>query len=149
MDNDEVTSLLAREFTKRIEQLGISRRELTRRVNISRQTIHHIENDNRTEMRPSTYAAIDKGLHWRPGTALALSQGNADVLAESDTMTLEDRTDATRWRIVARVYSMTLDELDRLVGMIDGNMQTNGHSEDDELAMLRGRLEALETRLSS
>ena len=145
----EPRTLLAREFAKRIATLGISRRELTRRVDISRQTIHHIENEGRTDLRPSTFAAIDKGLHWRPGTALALANGDGSALEHSDRLTIEDREDATRWRLVARIYSMELEDLDRLVAHIDGTRPTNGDVKDDELQTMRERMAALEDRIAN
>lgn len=113
-------SVLAREFTKRITQLGMSRRELVKRSGLSRQTLHNVEREGRTELKPATLRALDQALYWAPGTALALSKGDASVLVDADAMGHAEREAAFRWRIVEKVQRMTLEDLERMVSLMDG-----------------------------
>lgn len=115
----ESLSLLASEFTNRINQLGMSRRQLTLRTGLSRQTLHNIEHGARTDLKPSTLKALDDGLFWRAGTALALSHGDASVLEDSDALTLVEKESAYRWRVVERIQRMSLEDLERLVSMME------------------------------
>ena len=112
-------SLLAREFTRRITQLGISRRELVKRTGLSRQTLHNIEHGGRIELRPATLAALDAGLMWHPGTSFALSNGDVSVLETADASMHADREHAYRWRIVERISKMNLGDLERLVSIME------------------------------
>src|SRR5436190_18403776 len=95
-------SVLGTEFTKRIRQLGISRRELCKRTGLSRQTLHNIEHGGRIELRPATWQALDAGLMWTPGTAHALSMGDVSVVETADAILHADKEHAYRWRIVER-----------------------------------------------
>lgn len=113
-------SVLAREFTRRISQLGMSRRELTKRTGLSRQTLHNIEREGRTDLKPATLQALDRGLYWRPGTCLALLAGDVSVLDSADAMLHADKESAYRWRIVERIQRMSLVELERMVSMMEG-----------------------------
>lgn len=119
--DDVPSSLLAKEFTRRIEQLGMSRRQLTQRSGLSRQTLHNIEREGRTDLKPGTYQALDTALHWRPGTCLALAKGDASVLDTADAMMHRDKESAYRWRIVERIQRMSLVELERMVSMMEGD----------------------------
>lgn len=106
--------MLSTAFKKRIEQLGISRREFTRRSGLSRQTIHNIEVGGRVELAPSTFHALDEHLRWTPGTAWALAH-NDDSLISNDPAIMEQRAQALRWIIVERIKSMPLEDLETLV----------------------------------
>lgn len=112
-------TVLAREFTKRITRLGISRRELTKRTGLSRQTLHNIEYGGKIDLRPATLQALDAGLMWQPGTAYALSQGDMSVLDTADAMMHADKESAFRWRIVEKIGRMSLDDLERLVSVLE------------------------------
>lgn len=139
---------LSRAFTERITTLGISRREFTKRSGLSRQTIHNIEKGGRTVLNAGTYAALDRGLYWRPGTALALSQDDESVLEYADQLTVVDRESATRWRIVERISSMSLAELDRLAAQMESGTSIEGESPNPSTRELAERLERLERSLN-
>lgn len=119
-ETQESSSLLATAFTKRITELSLSRREVVRRTGLSRQTLHNIEHESRVDLKPATLRALDEGLYWKPGTALALSQGDASVLQEADNLAIADKESAFRWRIVERIQQMSMTELERLVSMMEG-----------------------------
>lgn len=112
-------TLLASAFTERIRQIGLSRRELTKRTGLSRQTLHNIEHEGNTHLKPATLEALDKALHWSPGTAYALANGDASVLEARNGMTAEDMEAVYRWRIVARIQRMPMAELERLIANIE------------------------------
>lgn len=153
MNNHEAggTSLLAEAFTRRMTQLGMTRRQLTRLTGLSRQTLHNIEREGRTDLKPATYAAIDKGLRWRAGTALALANGDASVLEAPDEQAIIERESAYRWQIVERIQTMSLVDLERMVALLEG--QTLGDdslSTDDVIARVEERvMRRLEERLRS
>ena len=145
------TSLLAREFVKRITQLGMSRRQLTQRTGLSRQTLHNIEHEGRTDLKPATLQALDQGLYWRPGTCLALSQGDASVLDDADSIGQADKESAYRWRIVERIQRMSLGELERMVSMMEGEALGNDvpMSTDDVIATVEANImQRIERRLA-
>lgn len=142
-------SLLAIEFTKRITQLSLSRRELVKRTGLSRQTLHNIERESRVDLKPATLRALDQGLHWRPGTALALSQGDLSGLDQADGLANAERESAYRWRIVERIGKMSLGELERLVATMESEAFgiTRELSTDEVIARVeRNVLERLEQR---
>lgn len=147
----ESDGLLARAFTHRLEQLGLSRREIVRRSGLSRQTLHNIEHGEHGELKPSTLAAIDRVLRWMPGTALALSRGDASALESGDALNESDRASAYRWGIVERIQSMSLAELERMIANMD-TAASNGddaatESHDDFMARADERIRALEQAL--
>lgn len=113
-------SILAEAFTRRITQLGMSRRQLTARTGLSRQTLHNIEREGRTDLKPATLQALDKGLYWRPGTCLALINGDESVLDDADATLHRDKESAYRWRIVEKIQRMSLTELERMVSIMEG-----------------------------
>ena len=113
------SSILAEAFTRRITQLGISRRELTKRTGLSRQTLHNVEHGGSTELKPATLQALDRGLYWRPGTSHALSQGDESALDTADATMHADKESAYRWRIVERIQRMSLAELERIVAYME------------------------------
>lgn len=117
--------VLAEAMRERMANLGISKRELATRTGLSRQTINNIENGREAIGR--TLAALDNGLYWKPGTALALSQGKASSLADFDLLIKEDDGSVTRWRLVMKVASMDIKELDQLTVYLD-RIHSNGHS---------------------
>jgi transcriptional regulator with XRE-family HTH domain len=111
------TVTLAEAMSRRMAQLGISKRELASRTGLSRQTINNVENGRESIGR--TLAALDNGLYWKPGTALALSEGNDSMLEEADLLIKEDDGSITRWRLVMRVASLSLNDLDKLTIYLD------------------------------
>ena len=146
-------SVLADAFKRRITQLGISRRELTRRTGLSRQTLHNIEHEDKTELKPSTYQALDRALYWYPGTTYALSQGDESVLDHADTMLHADKESAYRWRIVERIQRMPLEELEKMVSMMEREaLGDNGSEPMDTETVIdrveRAVLERIESRMN-
>lgn len=114
---------LSEAMAERMANLGISRRELSLRTGLSRQTINNIENGKMAIGR--TLAALDQGLYWRAGTALALSQGNDAMLKEADLLIREDDGSVTRWTIVLRVSKMSIKELEQMTVYLD-NLKQHG-----------------------
>ena len=106
--------MLSQAFTKRIGQLGISRREFVRRSGLSRQTLHNIEVDCRVDLLPATLQKLDEHLQWKPGTAYALSQGDSAWLSE-DELTREERANGLRWVAFERIRYLSLEDLETLV----------------------------------
>lgn len=108
----------------RMLKLGMSKRELATRTGLSRQTINNVENGKILIGR--TLAALDNGLYWKAGTALALSEGNDSLLKDADLLIKEDDGSVTRWSLVMRVASMSLNELDQLTVYLDKHPSSNG-----------------------
>ena len=119
-DSESAGTALGRELAKRLRQLGISRREFVNRSGVSRQTLLKIELEGHTVLRDQTYAALDEHLYWVPGTAVALASGDISAVEQADALTTVDRESAYRWRIVERLQTMSLDELERMVAMMEG-----------------------------
>jgi transcriptional regulator with XRE-family HTH domain len=139
----DTLSLLSVELTKRLKQLGYSRREFERRSGLSRQTLFKIEHEGHTDLRDDTYRTLDEHLKWVPGTALALSQGEVKAVEQADALTLADRESAYRWRIVEKIQSMSLGELETMVAIMEE--RTLG-----EVAMSTARhIELMEQRISA
>lgn len=109
--NGQTNTALAEAFTRRLGQLGLSRREFARRSGLSRQTIHHIENDNRTDLAPATFAALDETLRWPTGMAYALAKGEPLQQTESDV----DRATKLRWAIIERIATLSIEDLEAMV----------------------------------
>lgn len=119
-DTETEALTLGGEFAKRLAILGYSRREFVRRSGISRQTLHKIEHEGHTDLWDQTYAQLDEHLMWAPGTARGLAHGTITQMASSDALSLVERESAYRWQIVERIQSMSLDQLERLVAVIEG-----------------------------
>ena len=112
MNNQPQTNTaLAEAFTKRLAQLGLSRRQFAIRSGLSRQTLHNIEIEHRTDLAPSTYAALDAGLRWPQGKAHALATGEPFTEESEST---EERADKLRWVIVRRLTTLSLEELETM-----------------------------------
>ena len=154
MDNhtDSGGSVLADAFSRRLTQLGLSRRELVKRTGLSRQTLHNIEHGGKTDLRPATWQALDSGLYWRPGTAMALAHGDASVLDQPDLMMHQDKESAYRWRIVEKIQRMSLTELERMVSMMEGEALGEDAPLDTESVIARVEetvLRRIEQRLAN
>lgn len=129
MSNRQPPTTLAMAFTKRLAQLGISRREFTRLTGVSRQTLHNIEVEGRTVLAPATLAALDRGCRWQPGTALALAHGDDSVLADADVWSREAKANELRWLLVERITRMSLEDLETMAYQWNAG-SSNGHTED-------------------
>lgn len=141
----ETLSVLSVEMTKRLKQLGLSRREFERRSGLSRQTLFKIEVEGHTDLRDHTYQVLDEHLKWVPGTALALSQGDARAVESADALTLADRESAYRWRIVEKIQNMSLRDLETMVALMEA--RTLGEvtaSTAEHLGMMEERIKAVE-----
>lgn len=97
----------------RLDQLGMSRRELSRRANLSRQTIHNIEHEGATNLKPNTFKALDAALKWPPGTALSLSLG------VGDPRPTEERVNEYVARITVHLSQMSTEELELTLVMLE------------------------------
>lgn len=107
-------SRLGEQITKRLGQLGMSRRELSRRVNISRQTLHFLEHEPERNFAPSTFEELDRGLKWSPGTARAFHDG---ILLGGNDMNVK----VVKYikSILAHLESMDIEQLEREVLMLE------------------------------
>ena len=136
-------SVLSVEVTKRLRQLGLSRREFERRSGLSRQTLYKIENEGVTVLRDQTYRLLDEHLKWTPGTALGLAQG--ENTTPEDALTLADRESAYRWRIVEKIQSMSLADLETMVAIMEQRtLGEPAESTEHHLEMMENKLAALE-----
>ena len=119
MTDKPTKSALAVEFTKRIEQMGISRSEFARASRISRQTLYNIEVLGWVSLRDTTYCLLDKHLHWPIGTARALATNEIESAPVSDGLTAQQRDNALRWEIAQHLNDCATDTLLRLLTMAE------------------------------
>ena len=125
---------LAGQLAGRLEQLGMSRRELSRRANLSRQTIHNIEHEGNTNLKPSTLNALDAALKWEPGTALALALGQGDPGA------IEARVNDYLCRIALHLSHMTSAQLELTLIMMEENELGKANHTTEQFAAAVGEL---------
>jgi len=120
-------SLLGQKVQFRLEQLGMSRRELSRRTGLSRQTIHNIEHEGSTHLKPSTFNALDAALKWKPGTALAFAMGEGTA-QDIGTRLIKEYV----CQIALHLAQMTTEELElTLIMMEENQLGTHGHSTEE------------------
>lgn len=120
---DRQPQTLAERITERLDQLGMSRRELSRRTGLSRQTIHNIEREGFTNLKPTTFTALDSALKWEPGTAFATAMGRGD------SRSIEERLTEYLQRIAIHLSHMNAVELELTCIMLEENqLGTSGHS---------------------
>ena len=142
--SEEVPTLLAKEIGLRLEQLGMSRRELCRRVKLSRQTLHHLEHDSDRGFAMSTFKAIDEGLRWPPGTAEAYFRGVENAKDEKGGWSTETRVENYLTTILTHLASMNVDELEREVLMLEEESYGRAFtSDDDALAAIKETVQRL------
>lgn len=103
-------SLLAEMVRNRLTQLGVSRRQFCMNNNISRQTLYEIEHQGKTNLMPTTLAAIDSGCHWPPGTAARYAVGDQSAGNSREDW---ERIHEYMHRIIHNISLMTVDELER------------------------------------
>lgn len=145
---DRKRSLLGEAIAKRLDQLGMSRREFCRRFNISRPTLHDLEFNRDKEFASATFEAIDTGLKWQAGTARAFHMGKED--AQFGNMSIEDRIHAYLEQILARLITMNIDELEREVLMLEEELYGRPLSTDEaSLAVVRETVSKLLTLLQT
>lgn len=107
-------------LTERLEQLGMSRRELARRTGLSRQTIHNIERGISVP-KPETMAALDRALKWTRGTAEALVAGKPIPRGRA-------KTDEQLARIRFRLAHMSPAEIELTLIMLEEHHLGNNSS---------------------
>ena len=140
---DRQPQTLAASITERLTQLGMSRRELSRRTKLSRQTIHNIEREGNTNLKPSTLKALDEALHWEPGTALALALGKGDG-RPTEAKVLEYVS-----RIAIRMSHMTTQELELCLIMMEENeLGKTNHSSEEFRQAVQGLVDSWSQQLN-
>ena len=112
------TSLLGEQIIKRLRQLGMSQRELGRRTGVSRQTVQNVIHRPHWGFSEETFAALDAGLKWEPGTARAFHEGIRDA-RERGIPSIEERINAYLTTILRRLGEMDIDQLEREVHMLE------------------------------
>lgn len=140
-------SLLASEITKRLAGLRISRREFVRRTGLSRQTLHNVEREGLTDLWPTTFKALDRGLEWPEGTAKQLAAGDVTVIDE--VLSLDQRLTMLRNQLMHGILQMDLPELSHLIDVMEKhvfNRSTGGAAE--HVQMVEARLDRMEQFLS-
>ena len=111
------TTNLGREIRNRLAQLAMSQRELARRINISRQTVQNVLHGTYDQFTEQTFAALDEGLRWTPGTARAFHEGTE--LPKGEHLTIEQQINAYLVSILERLGEMDLDQLEREVLILE------------------------------
>ena len=127
-------SLLAGGLKERLEQLGMSRRELARRTGLSRQTIHNIEHEGATNLKPSTFIALDGALKWEPGTALSLALGKGNA------RTIEEKLMEYLGRIAIHLSHMSSEELELTAIMLEEHQLGTANHSTAEFSRKVGKL---------
>lgn len=125
-------SLLGEQLSKRLDQLGMSRREFSRRFNVSRQTLHELEHNPDKQFAPSTFQAIDEGLKWQAGTALLFHEGDPTARETVAHMTKRERMETYLTAIMNHLVVMDIDALEREVLMLEEEAYGNQHPEMPE-----------------
>lgn len=127
-------SSLAAGITERLDDLGMSRRELSRRAGLSRQTIHNIEKEGNTNLKPSTFQALDEALRWQPGTAMALALGRGDAVD------IEARLMDYVCRIAVHLSHMSTAQLELTLIMMEENQLGTSRESTPEFSRKVGEL---------
>lgn len=110
----------------------MSQRELARRIDISRQTVHNVIYESDWGFSETTFDALDRGLKWHAGTARAFHQGNP---SSGEDRSIEERINEYLYTILQRLRQMDIDQLEREVLMLEE--ESNGrHANDDEVSRL-------------
>lgn len=130
----EQVHTLAAGLAQRLDQLGMSRRELARRTGLSRQTIHNIEHEGAINLKPSTLDALDDALRWTPGTALALTLGR------NKTEQIERLLMQYLANIAIHLSSMTTEELELTLVMMEENQLGSRIEHTEEFTSKVGKL---------
>lgn len=112
------TTNLGKEIAKRLQQLGLSRRELSKRVRISRQTLHLLEHEPGRNFANTTFEQLDIGLRWEPGTAAAFHKGNIHARVKGGK-SMDAQVNAYLNAILERLAEMDIDALEREVLMLE------------------------------
>lgn len=121
------SSQLAERITERLDQLGMSRRELSRRTGLSRQTIHNIEKEGSTNLKPATFRALDAALHWDSGTALAFALGK-----KGDPGATKERVLHYLSQIAVHTSRMDVTQLELCLIMMEENQLGVGNNTTEE-----------------
>lgn len=131
---DRQASSLAAGITERLDDLGMSRRELSRRAGLSRQTIHNIEKEGNTNLKPSTFQALDAALRWQPGTSLSLALGQAGPSK------VEERVNEYLCRIALHLSHMSTAQLELTLIMLEENQLGKANQTTEQFTQAVGEL---------
>jgi DNA-binding XRE family transcriptional regulator len=131
---DRQASSLAAGITERLDDLGMSRRELSRRAGLSRQTIHNIEKEGNTNLKPSTFQALDAALRWQPGTSLSLALG------QGGPSRVEERVNEYLCRIALHLSHMTTAQLELTLIMLEENELGKANHTTEQFTQAVGEL---------
>lgn len=143
---NEPTTVLGEAIRKRIQQLGLSRRELAKRSGISKQTIHELEHSDKG-FSGQTLELLDAALKWEPGTSLEFWMGNPN--ARDGGEAIETRVTEYLTKIIRHLATMGVDELEREVIMLEE--ETFGRSFpniEEAIPEYEARLQSLASRLT-
>jgi hypothetical protein len=121
-------SILGIEIQKRLGQLGISRRELSRRIPVSRQTLQELIHNPDKGFADSTFEALDIGLKWEAGTARAFHRGIINARQKVGAMSVEERINEYLLQILERLSQMDIEQLEREVILLE---EESGVSDQD------------------
>lgn len=143
---NQTESLLRDEIRKRLATLGMSQRELSRRISISRQTLQNVINHPEWSYSDATFAAIDAGLKWQMGTTRALHSGNRPD--RFDGSTIEERINEYLRTILQRLREMDIDELEREVLMLEEESNETIRSNDPSRKLIDAQIARLVAALS-
>jgi transcriptional regulator with XRE-family HTH domain len=149
MDNHgETRTLLGVEIRKRLKQMGISGRELCKAINLSRQTLHSLEHESGRGFAPTTFEAIDRGLFWPMGTAEAYFRGVVNAKDQIGGWSVEERVSNYLQSILKHLATMTVDELEREVLILETESYGRPLRTDSEaLAVIRETVRRLENEI--
>jgi hypothetical protein len=151
-----IQSLLAKAFKERIDALGLSRRDVSIRSGLSRQTLHKLEHEGQTKFIPQTLRALEQALMWEPGTCAQLLKGipvsNKPSNAQFEKGVRMAKETILRWGIVERVSHLSLEELERFASALE--MEVLGISEEthgsaDVQAFMRRSVESIQQHIST
>jgi transcriptional regulator with XRE-family HTH domain len=141
-------NVLGDEIKKRLVQLGLSQRELARRIGISRQTVHNVIHMPHWGFTEETFSALDYGLKWRAGTARAFHQGNVRARDEVGAMSIEERINEYLATILERLREMDIDQLEREVIMLEEEADRTSCGDSESRRLIDAQIARLVDALS-
>lgn len=134
-------SFLGIQIADRLRQLGMSRRELSRRVQLSRQTLHLLEHEPERNFADFTFEQLDIGLKWEYGTARAFWVGEIKSRHRGENM--DEQVSAYLRKILRRLETMDIDQLEREVIFLEEeayDLDTRNHPSTEIIGRMISRL---------
>ena len=135
--------MLGIEIDKRLAQLGLSRREFSRRANIGRQTLQDIVHNPDKGIADTTFVALDSGLKWQAGTARAFHQGITNARDIVGEMSIEQRINEYLVQILQRLGEMDIDQLEREVLMLEEESGENPPQDSETVQLIESQVRKL------